>query len=78
MLVWVMCWVQALLTSAVHHPYSHVQVVAGVGVGVVLGAGIAYISTRILHSSRVTHQISQLHDNIVEMKQNLAVIEDGE
>ncbi|XP_047738852.1 regulator of microtubule dynamics protein 1 isoform X2 [Hyalella azteca] len=48
---------------------------AAVGIGVAVGAGLAYLSTRILHSSRVTQEISELHDNIVEMKQNLALIE---
>ena len=58
----------------------HCQVVLGaaaVGVGVAVGAGIAYLSTRIMYSTRVTQQISHLHDNIVEMKHNLAVIEQG-
>ncbi|KAF2354329.1 Tetratricopeptide-like helical domain [Trinorchestia longiramus] len=46
-----------------------------VGVGVLVGAGLAYISSRILHSSRVTQEVSELHDNIVEIKQKFAYIE---
>lgn len=65
------------------HNYSVVYVVevvlvtAAVGVGVAVGASVAYLSTRVMYSTRVAQQISQLHNNIVEMKQNLAVIEQG-
>lgn len=54
---------------------SKVAVAAALGAGVVVGAGTAYLLTRISEHTRLTQQISSLHATILEVKKDIASLE---
>lgn len=54
---------------------SKVAVIAALGAGVVVGAGTAYLLTRINEHTHLTQQISSLHATILEVKKDLASLE---
>lgn len=51
--------------------------IAALGAGVVVGAGTAYLLTRINEHTHLTQQISSLHATILEVKKDLASLETG-
>ncbi|XP_042238885.1 regulator of microtubule dynamics protein 1-like isoform X2 [Homarus americanus] len=54
---------------------SKVAVAAALGAGVVVGAGTAYLLTRLNEHTRLTQQISSLHATILEVKKDIASLE---
>ncbi|XP_042238883.1 regulator of microtubule dynamics protein 1-like isoform X1 [Homarus americanus] len=56
---------------------SKVAVAAALGAGVVVGAGTAYLLTRLNEHTRLTQQISSLHATILEVKKDIASLETG-
>lgn len=50
---------------------------AALGVGLVAGAGTAYLISRLNEHTRLTHQISSLHTTIMEVKREIALLETG-
>ncbi|XP_064122679.1 regulator of microtubule dynamics protein 1-like isoform X1 [Macrobrachium nipponense] len=56
---------------------TKVAVAAALGAGVLVGAGTAYLLTRINEHTHLTQQISSLHATILEVKRDLASLETG-
>ncbi|KAK7076821.1 hypothetical protein SK128_016775, partial [Halocaridina rubra] len=54
---------------------TKVAVAAALGAGVLMGAGTAYLFTRIHEHTHLTQQISSLHATILEVKRDLATLE---
>ncbi|XP_045601198.1 regulator of microtubule dynamics protein 1 [Procambarus clarkii] len=54
---------------------SKVALAAALGAGMVVGAGTAYLVTRINEHTRLTQQISSLHATILEVKRDIASLE---
>ncbi|XP_068239344.1 regulator of microtubule dynamics protein 1-like isoform X2 [Palaemon carinicauda] len=54
---------------------TKVAVAAALGAGVLMGAGTAYLLTRINEHTHLTQQISSLHATILEVKRDLASLE---
>ena len=50
---------------------------AAVGIGALVGAGIAVFSNRIVEKSRVAHELSSLNETIDGMKVNIQTLEKG-
>ncbi|KAK4300678.1 hypothetical protein Pmani_027132 [Petrolisthes manimaculis] len=50
---------------------------AAMGVGLMAGAGTYYLFSRLNEHTRLTHQISNLHTTIMEVKREIALLETG-
>lgn len=47
------------------------------GAGVVVGAGLAYVISRVNEHTHLTQQISSLHETILQVRRDLASLETG-
>ncbi|XP_042890883.1 regulator of microtubule dynamics protein 1-like [Penaeus japonicus] len=56
---------------------SKVVVATALGAGVVVGAGLAYVISRVNEHTHLTQQISSLHETILQVRRDLASLETG-